>query len=69
MSRSCLTFQPFNLASCIRYKTIVEKAKIKMQLRKMTLTLQRTKQNDMLAKSNTYKISKNKHTIDEDKSK
>ena len=33
------------------------------------LTLQPTKQNDMLANNNTYKVSKNKDTKDEDKSK
>ena len=33
----------------------------------MTLTLQPTKQNDMFANNNTYKVSKNIHTTDEDK--
>ena len=33
----------------------------------MKLTLQTTNQNDMLANNNTYKVSKNKHTTDEDK--
>ena len=36
----------------------------------MTLTLQPTKQSDMLANSNTYKVSKNeRHFCDEDKNK
>ena len=35
----------------------------------MKLTLQTTNQNDMLANNNTYKVSKNKHTTDEDKNK
>ena len=35
----------------------------------MTLTLQHTKQNDMLANNNTYKVSRNKHTTDEDNNK
>ena len=35
----------------------------------MTLTLQHTKQNVMLANNNTYKVSNNKHTTDEDKNK
>ena len=35
----------------------------------MTQKLQPTKQNDMLANNNTYKVSKNKHTTDEDKNK
>ena len=30
-------------------------------------TLQPTKQNDMVANSNNYRVSKNKHTTDEDK--
>ena len=32
-------------------------------------TLQPTKQNDMVAINNNYKVSKNKHTTDEDKNK
>ena len=32
-------------------------------------TLQPTKQNDMVANNNNYKVSKNKHTIDENKNK
>ena len=32
-------------------------------------TLQPTKQNDMFANNNNYKVSKNKHTTDEDKNK
>ena len=32
-------------------------------------TLQPTKQNDMIANNNKYKVSKNKHTTDEDKNK
>ena len=33
-SRSCLTFQLFNLDSCIRYKNVVNKAETKAQLKK-----------------------------------
>ena len=33
----------------------------------MTLTLQPTKQNDMVANNNTYRVSKNKHTTAKDK--
>ena len=33
-SRSCLTFQLFNLDSCIRYKNVVNKAETKVQLKK-----------------------------------
>ena len=32
-------------------------------------TLQPTKQNDMIANNNNYKVSKNKRTTDEDKNK
>ena len=32
-------------------------------------TLQPTKQNDMVANNNNYKVSKNKQTIDEEKKK
>ena len=32
-------------------------------------TLQPTKQNDMVANNNNYKVLKNKHTIDENKNK
>ena len=35
----------------------------------MTLSLQYTKQNDKLANNNTYKVSRNKQTTDEDKNK
>ena len=35
----------------------------------MTLSLQYTKQNDMLANNNPYKVSRNKHTTNEDKNK
>ena len=35
----------------------------------MTLTLQPTKQNDMVANNNTHGVSKSKHTTDKDKNK
>ena len=35
----------------------------------MTLTLQNTKQNCMLANNNAYKVLRNKHTTDEDNNK
>ena len=35
----------------------------------MTLTLQPTKQNDMIANNNTYRVSKNKQTTNKDKNK
>ena len=35
----------------------------------MTLSLQYTKQNDMLTNNNPYKVSRNKHITNEDKNK
>ena len=48
-----LTFPPFNL----------KKKNTNME------PLQPAKQNDMVANNNDYKVSKNKHTTDEDKNK
>ena len=47
------------------------KAKTKIQLKNddNMETRQPTKQNDMVANNNNYKVSKNKHTTDEDKNK
>ena len=70
-SRSCVTFQPFNLASYIRIQNPVNKTKTNIQLKNdanMEI-LQPTKQNDIVKNSNNYKVLKNKHTTDEDKNK
>ena len=51
------------------YKNIGNTATTKIQLRKMTLKLQLTKQIDMLANINKCKVSNNKQKIDEEKNK